>query len=397
MGALTVGPDRDGRVVHAVGGRIVAEAPADAVVLACADAVIEPGRVDAHTHLYSGLAPLGMPAADPPPTCFLEILERVWWRLDRALTAESLAAAAELYVAEALLLGTTSLVDHHESPNLVAGSLDVLADAIEGLGARALLCYGATERNRGPAEAAEGLAECARFVRERRSPRLRGLVGLHASFTVGDATVREAGALCRELGVPLHVHVAEDGADVVDARERGYAGPLERLLALDALPAGAILAHGVHLSREQVALADEHGWWWVHNPRSNEGNRVGFAASLDAAERVALGTDGWTADMAVERDAAVRLGVSAEEASARLGRGHALIAERFGADPTPLASGAVADLVVRGPEGVRQVVVEGELVVDGGRLVRGDLDAIRARATVEANALWQRLQPGVRT
>ena len=123
-----------------------------------------PGAINAHTHIYSGLAPLGMPPPERDPETFVEILERVWWRLDRALDEESLRASARLYVAEALLAGTTTLIDHHESPNFIAGSLDVIADACEELGVRALLCYGATERNGGRQEARDGLAECRRFI-----------------------------------------------------------------------------------------------------------------------------------------------------------------------------------------------------------------------------------------
>jgi len=157
------------------------------------------GYVNAHTHLYSALSSLGMPPPRERPVNFTQILERIWWRLDRAIDESSLRASARLYVAEALLAGTTTLVDHHESPNFVAGSLDVLADACDELGIRAVLCYGSTERNGGRDEARHGLAECARFVRANRRPLVRGLVGLHASFTVSDETAREAGELAREL------------------------------------------------------------------------------------------------------------------------------------------------------------------------------------------------------
>ena len=302
--AIVVGPDALGRSVAIADGRVVAAPPAGAPRLACVDGVIEPGAVCAHTHLYSGLARYGMPAAEPAPQSFVEILEKVWWRLDRALDAESLSAAARDYVARALIAGTTTLVDHHESPNLIEGSLAILAEACEALGVRALLCYGATERNFGRQEARRGLAECRCVA---ASPLVRGLVGLHASFTVSDQTAREAGALARELGAVVHVHIAEDQADVDDARRRGYPGPLERLLALDALPEGSILAHGVRLSRDEVRRAADAGCWFVHNPRSNEGNRVGYAASLAATGRVALGTDGWDADMAAEEAALSRL------------------------------------------------------------------------------------------
>ncbi|MEI7703106.1 MAG: amidohydrolase family protein [Deltaproteobacteria bacterium] len=373
------------------GGRVVTTGEPGARRLDCTGADVVPGAVCAHTHLYSGLVPFGMPPPAPPPGSFLQILERVWWRLDRALDAESLRAAARDAVARALLAGTTTVVDHHESPEFIEGSLEVLARACEELGIRSLLCYGATERNGGPAEARRGLEECRRIA---PSPTRRPLVGLHASFTVSDGTLREAGRLARELGTVVHVHVAEDMADVLDARGRGAPGPLERMLAQDALPPGSILAHGVHLSPEEVELVNRAGLWLVQNPRSNEGNRVGYPRALRFGERVALGTDGWVADMAVEEAALLRLAGDAgdERAAGRLAAGHALVAGAFGAAPAPLAEGALADVVVRDGRGVRHVVVDGRVVVEDGRLVTGDPDEITRTAQREAVRLWQRME-----
>jgi cytosine/adenosine deaminase-related metal-dependent hydrolase len=376
--------------VAIVDGRVVAAPPRGATHLACADGEIEPGAVCAHTHLYSGLARYGMPPADPPPRDFLEILQKVWWRLDRALDGDSLRAAARDYVARALLAGATTLVDHHESPNLIEGSLTILAEACEELGVRALLCYGASERNFGREEARRGLAECRRVA---VSPRVRGLVGLHASFTISDATAREAGALARELGAVVHVHLAEDQADVDDARRRGYAGPLERLLALDALPQGSILAHGVRLNRDQARRAADAGCWFVQNPRSNEGNRVGYAGALAAAKRVALGADGWDPDMAAEEAALRRLAAQNGDANVggRLAQGRALVAERFGAEAEPLAPGSLGDLVVRRNGAVWRVVVGGRVVVDNGVLATADYESIAADARAQATRLWSRM------
>ena len=388
--SLVIGPDRAGRTVAIDAGLVAAAAPPGAPALACDTGDIAPGAVCAHTHLYSGLARHGMPPAVPPPENFLQILERVWWRLDRALDAATLRASARDYLSRALLAGTTTVVDHHESPNLVEGSLAILQEACEALGVRALLCYGATERNSGADEARRGLAECRRV---RTTPLVRGLVALHASFTVSDDAVRAAGALARELSTVLHVHVAEDAADVADARRRGAEGPLERLIALEALAPGSILAHGVHLTPAEVALADAHGCWLVQNPRSNEGNRVGYPSALRHARKVALGTDGWDADMAVEEAALFRLAAANGDPSpgGRLAAGHALVAERFGTAPEPLAPGALGDVVVREGGRVRHVVVGGRVVVQDGRLVGADVDEIAATAEREAARLWRRM------
>ena len=323
--------------------------------------------INAHTHLYSGLAPLGMPAPAQPPANFVEILQRIWWRLDRALDAPSLRASADLYVAEALAYGTRGLIDHHESPNLIEGSLDLLADACQDLGMPALLCYGATERNGGEDEARRGLAECERFIRANRRPLVRGLVGLHAAFTVSDRTIRDAAALARRLGVGRHVHVAEDLADVDDARARGYDGVVDRLARSGALLPGSIFAHGVHLRRDEVERVDQAGVWLVQNPRSNHGNKVGYPENLGHSGHVALGTDGYPADMPVEEAAllehAAAHGDDLARARLRLAAGTALFRDRFGGEPAPAAPPAPAVLT-----------------------------EIRARATSEARALWQRME-----
>ena len=334
--------------------------------------------VNAHTHLYSGLAPFGMPAPDMPPRNFVEILERIWWRLDRALDERSLRAAARYYVAAARNAGTAVLVDHHESPGLIEQSLDVLADACAEFGMAAALCYGATERNGGRVEAERGLAECRRFVRGNRRPGVIGLVGLHASFTVSDETIRDAGNLCRELGVPLHVHLAEDGADVRDARQRGFAGPLERLIALGALVPGSILAHGVHLTADQVKRASDAGCWFVQNPRSNANNRVGYPRGLVASDRVALGTDGFASDMLAEARAleqeTVREGDAEAAAAARLEAGWNLVEELFG-ERAPAAPGRQRSTLTPRPVTAVPATV---------------IQQLEAEARTEAARLWQR-------
>ena len=327
--------------------------------------------VDAHTHVYSALAPFGLPAPAVAPTSFLEILERIWWRLDRALDGPALIASAELYVAEAVAAGCAGLIDHHESPMCIDGSLEPIADACQRWRLPALLCYGATERNRGRTEAREGLAESARFVRSNRRPWVRGAIGLHASFTVSDETIALAAGLARELGVVLHVHVAEDAADVADARARGYRGVIDRFVHLDALVPGSIFAHGVHLTAAEVRACEERGVWLVQNPRSNRGNRVGYPRALAASSLVALGTDGYPAVMADEVAALVEEASAHDDdrarAAARPAAGATLLAERLGGAP-PLPDD------------------------DARAAAAAALDELRARARAAAGPLWARMQ-----
>lgn len=324
--------------------------------------------VNAHTHLYSGLVPLGMPAPAVEPKSFVEILERVWWRLDRALDAETLRASAEHYVAEALRLGTLGLIDHHESPSFIDGSLDVIADACQSLGMPAVLCYGATERNGGRQEAERGLAECRRLIEQNERPLIKGAIGLHACFTVSDDTIREAADMARELDTVLHVHVGEDQADVADARERGYAGLVDRLGQCDAMLSGSIFAHGIHLDAAEVQACAEAGIWLVQNPRSNRGNKVGYPAALAESTLVALGTDGYEADMRAEAQALHE---------------HALEA---GEDMSAVHMRADASAVLLG------TFWDGTQPKAGPALDDSTLSTIHERARAQATRLWQRME-----
>ena len=166
-----------GRIVSAGG---VALAPASSRI-DCSGCLVIPGNVCAHTHVYSALA-RGMPFDLEPPTNFLEILQRVWWRLDRALDETSVRASAQIGAMEALLAGTTTLVDHHASPNAIDGSLDVVAEAFASLGLRSVLCYEVSDRD-GPDRASAGVAENRRFATAPHSPLVRGMIGAHASFS----------------------------------------------------------------------------------------------------------------------------------------------------------------------------------------------------------------------
>jgi putative selenium metabolism protein SsnA len=387
----------------------------------CTGHLIVPGNVCAHTHLYSALA-RGMPYHLAPPRTFLEILQRVWWRLDRALDPATIRASALAGGMEALLAGTTTLIDHHASPAAVDGSLDIVADALADLGIRSILCYETSDRD-GPAIARAGLAENARFldaIAAGRRPLARGMVGAHASFTLSDETLAGCAALARDRSVGLHVHVAEDAVDERDAETRFGRRVADRLAAAGAMDARTLLAHGVHLDSGEIEIVRDTGATVVHNPRSNMNNAVGRAPLAALGDRVALGTDGIGADMFEEgRVAYLR---HREEGVAtpmswpleRLAEGARVVAEAFD-DPQlgRLEPGSPADLVVLGyPQptpvdaatlaahwlfgigsgNVRDVFVAGEPVVRDGRLVRMDEDAVAAEARAGASRLWQRLE-----
>ena len=237
-----------------------------------------PGLVCAHHHLYSALA-RGMPAPPQTPTTFLGVLEQIWWRLDSALDLEMLEWSAKLGALEALEAGCTAIIDHHESPNAIEGSLTVIADACAAVGVRVVAAYGVTDRH-GADGARRGLDENERFL----AAGGRGMVGVHAAFTCSDDTLVAAAELAVRHGVGVHIHVAEGPDD---------AGAVERLAGLSA--DDWLLIHGVH-------LPDDHGLRGtiVHNPRSNMNNSVGYARPARFENPVALGTDGIGADMLAE-------------------------------------------------------------------------------------------------
>lgn len=422
------------------GDRVAAVGPPQAagssmVVIDCRGCLVIPGNVCAHTHAYSALA-RGMPYRLPPPRDFVEILRRVWWRLDRALDEESIRASARVAAMEALLAGTTTLIDHHASPGAIDGSLDILAEELGRLGVRSVLAYETTDRD-GPAHARAGLEENRRFlarVATTRPPLVRGLVGAHASFTLSDATLEGCVDLARSSGCGLHVHVAEDASDERDAEAAHGLSVLARLERAGALDPAPVLAHGVHLDRSEAALFRASGATLVHNPRSNMNNAVGRAPLDLLGARVALGTDGIGADMFEEsrvghlRHLEERSATSGADLPqgpadagsfdpawplARLAAGARLAGEAFDepllgrvvagspADlvvldypaPTPLTSDTLAAHWTYGlsARAVRDVIVGGRIAVRERRLTAADQDALAADARPIAARLWKRL------
>ncbi len=395
--------------------------PAGTERLDCAGCLIVPGNVCAHTHLYSALA-RGMPYGLASPRSFVEILQRVWWRLDRALEPVTIRASALAGGMEAVLAGTTTVIDHHASPAAVSGSLDIVASALAGLGVRSVLCYETSDRD-GPRVASEGLAENARFLESTSAgshPLARGMVGAHASFTLSEETLAACAALARDRSVGLHIHVAEDAADERDAEARFGSRVVARLAEAGALDARSLLAHGVHLDAAEIATIADAGATVVHNARSNMNNAVGRAPLAAIGERVALGTDGIGADMFEEGRAAYfrhreeDLGIDMRWPLDRLAESARVAGEAFG-EPLlgQLVPGAPADVVVLrypavtpmdastlaahwlfgiGAGHVRDVLVAGEPVVREGRPVRAEADAIAAEAREGAGRLWRRLE-----
>lgn len=384
--------------------------------LELAGALVLPGLVNAHTHLYAALA-RGMPMPKAPPRNFLEILQRVWWRLDRALDAEAVYLSGLVGALEAVLSGTTLLIDHHSSPSCIPGSLATLKRAIEEVGLRSVLCYEVSDRN-GTLGRDQGVDENVSFQRQQQSALTRGMVGAHASFTLGDESLERLAEAVRRTGSSLHIHVAEDRADVEDCLLRHGCTIQERLQGHGLLIARTVLAHCVHLAEAEIAAAHAEGGWIVHNARSNMNNYVGHAPTA-AFRRAALGTDGMDQDMLAEARGAYLKMRDAGRPDAlpatlqMMAGGHRLAAALFGLPFGKLDAGAPADLVVleyRPPtplaEGnlgahllfgvdrshVESVMVAGRWLVRERRVVNLDAPAAFARARAAAPAVWSRME-----
>ena len=269
----------------------------DARILDAHGGLILPGLINLHHHFYSALA-CGL---DPGTELrnFAEVLDRLWWRLDRALDAETILLSAQLSVAECIRWGCTTVFDHHASPSCVAGSLDLIAQAVETGGISAVLCYEVTDRN-GHASAQEGIEENFRFMRERASdPRVRGMLGLHANFTLRDETLEEV-ARRRPGGAGCHIHAGEAALDIEATRRAFGLRPVERLERFGLLDERCLLAHGIHLQGEDYARISKAGAIIVHNPESNANNGVGrldIAKVVEQGCRIGLGTDGMSSAM----------------------------------------------------------------------------------------------------
>lgn len=252
---------------------------------------VMPGNICAHTHFYGAYA-RGMAIPGDPPKDFPEILARLWWNLDKALDRDAVRASALVCLVDAIKHGTTTLFDHHASPNYIEGSLDVIADAVDQAGLRAVLCYEVTDRD-GLDKADAGIAENVRFLRAER-PRVRGTFGLHASLSLSDDTLRKC-RVAHDGG--FHIHVAEHEADEWDSLAKYGKRVVNRLADLDLLNPMTISAHCVHIDDAERALLRDHGVWVTHQPRSNMNNAVGAMAwDTMAAEgfKLCIGNDGFS-------------------------------------------------------------------------------------------------------
>jgi putative selenium metabolism protein SsnA len=387
--------------------------------------LVLPGSICAHTHFYGAYA-RGLAIPGEPAKNFIEILQKLWWRLDRVLDEESIRLSAQVCLVDAIRHGTTTLIDHHASPKFIDGSLDIIAEVVQQSGVRVCECYEVTDRN-GPAEAQAGIAENVRFAKKiaaQPSPLLANSFGLHASFTLKNATIERSVAEARSLEIGFHVHVAEDAADELDSETRHKMRVGEHLQAQGVLGDKTLSAHCVHVNQAEIDLLSKTQTKVSHQPRSNMNNAVGTApvqAMLASGVCVGLGNDGFSNNMFSEMKAAYLAHKAATrdprampgDTVTRLAyQNNARIASLFWPHPLgEITPGAYADLVfldyfpytpltagnlpwhlIFGVDGahVTTTIVGGKVLMYDRVLLALDEEAIAAQARAIAPRVWQR-------
>jgi putative selenium metabolism protein SsnA len=400
--------------------------------LAADGCLVMPGLICAHTHFYGAFA-RGMALPGEPAASFPEILEKLWWRLDRVLWPEDVHSSALVGLVDAIRHGTTTLIDHHASQSHIVGSLDRIADAVDQAGVRACLCYEVTGRD-GEKAARAGIGENVRFIQRTQNRQLDGdhriaaTFGLHASLTLSDAMLKECVELAKQVGTGFHLHVAEDKADVKDSLRKSGLRVVERLHKAGILGPSTIAAHCVQVDRLETEILLDSGTLVVHNPRSNMNNAVGTADvpwMLKIGIPVGLGNDGFSNNMFTEMAACYLVHKQARGDPRTLPADHvvqmawthnARIARAFfpelGSEFGRLAVGAPADIIlvdyhpptpltadnlpwhiVFGMDGtgVDTTIVAGRVLMRHRELLTLDETKIMARARELAGKLWQRI------
>jgi putative selenium metabolism protein SsnA len=392
-----------------------------AEVVDCSGKIILPGFICTHHHFYSTMA-RGMSIPGVPAENFVEILERLWWKVDRALDEEDITLSAQIPLIECIRNGTTTIIDHHASPSMRDGSLDLIEGAVRQAGLRASLCYEVSDRN----VAGGGVAENERFIKKvgNGDGQIAAMMGMHASFTMSDATIEQCVGIAQDAGVGCHIHVAEDAADRADSLAKYKLPTVNRLQRLGVAGEKSIFVHCVHIDNEEMDILVDTHTAVVHNPESNMNNAVGVTPLLKLLGKgvlVGLGTDGMGSDMLVQMRCAYLLHrlanhdprVAFLEAPQLLLQNNAAIARRqFGLQLGQIAEGLPADLAILDYQPptplseanflghlifglvdatVDTTVCKGKILMQSKQIVSLDEDRLAARSREMAPIMWKRL------
>ncbi len=387
----------------------------------CAGKVVLPGFICSHHHFYSTMA-RGMAIPGEPASNFVEILERLWWKLDMALCDEDILLSAQIPLIECIRNGTTTIIDHHASPGQRDGSLDLIEKAVRQAGLRASLCYEVSDRN----VQGGGIEENRRFIQKvgQGDGQIAAMMGLHASFTLSDGTLEECVGIAHDAGVGCHVHVAEDAADRDDSITKYGVPTVQRLHKMGASGPQSLFIHCVHIDDAEMDTIADTKTAVVHNPESNMNNAVGVSRLFDLLRRgvlVGLGTDGMGSDMLAQMRCGYLLHrlanhdprVAFMEMPQLLLQNNADIAERqFGLRLGELSPGRPADMAIIDYEPptpltennflghlifglvdatVDTTVCRGQILMRNKKLLTMDEERVAARSRELAPEVWKRL------
>src|SRR5574342_131273 len=412
----------DGENIVAVGDAAeLSKRYPEAEAVDCAGKIVLPWFICAHHHFYSTMA-RGMSIPGEPASNFVEILERLWWKVDRALCEEDITLSAQIPLIECIRNGTTTIIDHHASPGLRDGSLDLIENAVRQAGLRASLCYEVSDRNM----MGGGVAENERFIKKigKGDGQIAAMMGLHASFTLSDETLEKCVGVAKDASVGCHVHVAEDLADREDSLNKYGMPTVHRLDKMGASGEKSLFIHCVHIDESEMDLIAPTKTSVVHNPESNMNNAVGVTRLFQLLKRnilVGLGSDGMSSDMLAQMRCAYLLHrlanhdprVAFLELPKLLLENNAEICERqFGIRLGELAEGRPADMAIMDyqpptvlNEGnflghlifglvdatVDTTVCKGKILMQGKKILVLDEERIAARSRELAPQMWQRL------
>lgn len=387
--------------------------------------IIIPGFINAHMHYYSAFS-RGFPGkGGPPAEDFAQVLEKLWWRLDKALTLEDTYYSAMVCMIDCIKNGTTTIIDHHASPYAVKGSLFEIARAGKQSGLRNCLCYEVSDRD-GDDIMRKGIEENVDFIRHASadaSGLLAGMFGLHASMTLSNETLEACAKAMGSLDAGYHVHAAEGRGDETDSEKKYGKRVLERFRDFGITGPRSIAVHCIHVDDGEKAILKETGTAVVHNPESNMGNAVGCSPILDMYKRgimLGLGTDGYVSDMlqsykmanALQKHHNHHPNVAWGEIPAMLFDNNAAIANRYFPTPTGrLAPGFSADVIVSdylppteltdaninghllfgaGGRSIVTTVAAGRVLMHDRKLQEIDQVEVLARARECARKVWDR-------
>ncbi len=388
--------------------------------------LVMPGMICAHTHFYGAFA-RGMYIPGPAMRDFPEILERLWWPLDRALDSEGVRYSACGPLVDAIRYGTTTLIDHHASNTFIDGSLDVIAEAVMESGLSACLCYEVSDRD-GPEVTAASIRENVRFIektRRERSPQLAGTFGMHAALTLSDETLAQCVGEAEGLGdVGFHIHAAEGTADREHSLATYDMRTIDRLADRGILGPRTIVGHAIDIDTWEMAVLRDTGTWISHQPRSNMNNAVGVVdvpTMLRGGVKLVLGNDGFSNDMFEEMRVAYLLHKSArndprvlaaDQLLAVANGANAALAQQFFKRPLGrLQAGAAADIILLdydpptplsidnfpwhimfGFDGrkVDTTIAGGRVLMRSGEILHLDVERINARSRELAQETWER-------